>query len=391
MEAVQEYEQAWQAYQQALQALYQPRGKAGETARGFGELAPGLDLDERSAAVLTRSEDVRQALARSLQIEEGSQRELAALKLLAAAAYDLAVAQDLLEREEEEVPADTTRSAPHLLLAAQELRIILDAPLATGIQGLVPVERALLPTTSKAARAQLQATITTTLQIIPDETAGLCQMAVGGLIMLGLAPIQGVASVGLQELLAHIPQEASSALCRAARFVVEAAQKLWTALGKEQEQQTQEQIAIWSNELQSDRDVVTSWVEKVYETKRIREEVTALLDSAPTGIKAGPYNQATQALEALMVRYEKTKTTLTWLMRILALLKTALLSVPPWGPTLVYSTYGGVLAYATTSGGASLEWYRLGGTRWMSRSAGLRTIVRQSVIPAGKDRHPQHR
>jgi hypothetical protein len=379
MSKTNEYQNTWDQYQKAVRTLYAAPSTSEVAERGTGLPAAIELLEERSQTVITRSEELRQVLTNSLEDENLSQRELAALKLVAAAAYDLSVASDLLEAESAGPTSERERSARSVVLASEEVRRILDAPLEAGLGGLLERERAVLPNEPKAARAQLETTITTFLTDIPLQAATMSQMAVAGVITLGVGPAQGAVSLAAQELLAHVPSGISLVVRSAAALVVEALNKLWTAIGPQREAQAQQQITQWLDQLQRQRDTVTNLLNMLYETQRLGEETTRLIEGVPEGTVAARYNQATQTLENLLQGYEKTKGLLEWVMRILALIKAPLLGAAPWGPLAVYASYLGVLGYAIYSGGDYLDWYRIGNVAWLDRVQGLRTTVKRAL------------
>ena len=379
MATTNDYQNTWDQYQKAVRTLYEPPSASEVAERGTGILAVTELLDERSQTVITHSEELRQVLTNSLEGEDLSRRELAALKLVAAAAYDLSVASDLLDAESTGLTDERERGASNAVLASALVRQILDAPLEEGMFGLLERERAVLPNEPMAARVQLEATITTFLTDIPQQAATTSQAALAGVINLGVSPAQGTVSLALQEILAHIPSGISMLARRAATLVVEAINKLWTAISPQQESQARQQVLRWLSQFQQQRDIVINLLNKLYETQRIGEETTSLVKAAPEGTTAAQFNQATQTLEALLNGYDKTNGVLGWMLRILALIKTPLLGAPPWGPLAAYSTYLGVLGYAVYSGGDYLDWYRTGNIAWLKRVQGLRTTVEQAL------------
>src|SRR5689334_11164806 len=103
---------AWAAYRESIRGIFTVPAASLDADRGGGVGA--LDdekLQERGGGeMLERAENLRRALADSLQTGGLAQRELAGLKLAAAAAYDLAVAGDLLELERANATGDADRS-----------------------------------------------------------------------------------------------------------------------------------------------------------------------------------------------------------------------------------------------------------------------------------------
>jgi hypothetical protein len=379
----QSFQEAWGAYEEAIQDLYRaPTDVVAEAERSAGEIYIEK-LQQRGDILAERSADVRTALEASLQSDDLGQRELAGLKLIAAAAHDLSMASEMYALETVKPGAEVERGAFSAVLASPDLRGVLDAPMETGIMGLVEVERAALPVDPAAARAELEKNIKDFLSEIPDEASGLSQKVIGGVINLGLGPAQAAASLAVQEILARIPEGLSLIARKAAVLVVEAIQKLRTAWGKEQEQQAMDKVKEWLDKAKDNQDAITELLDTIYETQRIQEEVNSILKNTPATLPASQFNQATQSLQDMLGSYGKTKGTLNVLMSVLAFAKTPLMGSVPWGPLAVYVTYVGIFGYAVYSGGDYLDWYRTGETDWLDRVKGLRATVRSALeIPA---------
>jgi hypothetical protein len=373
---------SWPAYQQAVRDLYSaPTEDAPGRVRG-GTGIGSEEHEQRTGVVLQQSKQFGAALAESMNTDNLDQRELAGWKLLAAAAYDLSVAGDLLEGEAAGRQAAPTRRASSAFAAAPDLREVLEAPMDTNLRALTkPATRAALPMDSKAARERLGKTIATFLEAIPEAAAGMSQMALSGVVTVGLVPARQSVSVLVQELLARLPDVASPITRHALQIVAEALSKLQAALGGEDVQEHVEaEVSGWLKDIQEKRDTVTSLLDRLYEMERTGEDTQALLPQEPEALPAESYNQGTTGLEALLARYEKTRRVLEGVMRVLAYVQKPLLPSVPWGPIAVYGTYLGVLGYAVFSGGDYLDWYRLGERGWLDRVDGLRTTVGQAVV-----------
>src|SRR5215510_8278338 len=132
--STQSFESSWRLYQQAVKDLYSGTAKTNE--RGSIEISANR-LQERAEIVLNRSEEVRDVLASSFENDDLDQRQLATLKLLAAAMHDLSVASDLLQLEETGPQEDTERRGRGLLIGAVEIRSVLDAPMSELIAALL--------------------------------------------------------------------------------------------------------------------------------------------------------------------------------------------------------------------------------------------------------------
>jgi len=382
MPAAPSFESSWASYQEAVNDLYSaPAGITATADRSPGEIYASR-LEERSDTLIERSEEVREALTSSLESEDLDERELAALKLLAAAMYDMSVANDLLQLEN--VDAETygedgsgrERAARSVIMGADDLQSVLAAPMSGGMKGLLKdeVEREALPDDPAAAKQKLEKTIKEFLKEIPEGAAGLGQKAVSGVLSFGFAPVQNAAAPLTQEILSHVPNGISFVGRRIAKLFVEALRKIQTALGGKQSEEAQKEAAHW---LEKTRAIsVVTLLGMLYETARIEKEVQEAVEAAAGATDATPFNKATRSLQTLQASYRKTQSILSWGMRILSFVHKPLLAFTPWGPLAVYVAYAGVLGYAVYNGGDYLDWYRLESTAWLDRVVGLRATVR---------------
>lgn len=379
MSANQTYSQAWRAYESAVKDLFAPPpGAADETERDVAKLATE-ELAVRADRVLAGAERVRESLGESLRSGDPGQREFARLKLIASAAYDLSTANDLLDFERTGSSPQAARSLGMATVASEELGSILDTPLEAGMAGLLPFERVALPDDPVAARQQLEDMVGDFVTVIPQDASDMSQMAISGVVNLGFGPAQGLFSLTLQELISRIPDTLSPIVRRAAELALEAIRKLQTAIGAESVSQAEEQAAKWVAEIQGNRDLVTSLLDKLYETPRITNETMEMVQSAPESTPSESFNKATQTLRELLDYYGKTTGALDGLMRIVSLIKGVFLASLPWGPPALYLTYLSILIYAVYSGGDYMDWYRTGNRTWLDRVQGLRSTVRNSL------------
>ena len=367
---------AWQSYQHALEALYEPGAGPRAAERGGSPLSP--EWRPRSAELLSRSSELRDSLQQGLAAQHAPQRELAGLKLLASAAYDLSVAGDLLTQGTGAAHGGVERAARGTVLGARELHEIMGAPLANGMTGLIKAERAAVPNDPVAARAQLEKRVAGMLQDIPVSAAKLSLAALLGMVSLEVAPEQVLGSAAAQELLRHIPAGVSDAVGQGAGFAVEAVSKLWAALNPEQQKELAKQTSEWVRELRANSNVAARFLSNIYETKRIGDEALKLISGSAASATVEQYGQALQGLDTLGATYEKTKGTIEWVIRVSAFAKLALLGAPPFGPLAAYSMYIALLGYTICSGGDYLDWYRMD-VPWLARVRGLRTCVRGAL------------
>lgn len=365
---------AWAGYRQAIDRLYQ-LGDQGQQDRGDADLRADR-LDE----VVAHSEQLRAELSADMTTEDLAQRELAGLKLVAAAAYDLSIAADAALLEEEGPATVTDRAAASEVLTDPGLRRILDAPPGTGTLAVVTVDRRARASDPTEAAAELRSEISKFLEEIPDRTARTGMHAVTGMAGLADGVLHGAALLPVPDILTSVPDHASRLLHRAATLVTAALAKLLSAIGGEQGADAREAAYEWLGEIKGVEKLVADLLGRLYEVERIQAEVDLLLKNAVGTVDAGHYNKAIETLEELLARHETTTNTATWVLRALSLVKKPLLGTVPWGPVAIGACYIGALGYIVYAGGDYLDWYRLGQATWLDRVHGLRTTVREAVL-----------
>src|ERR1700684_3862918 len=104
-----QYDEVWEQFQEARLEFYRsPRQEAAE--RGLGRT--GTASRAQAEKVLDRSAALRGVLEEAIAGDDSDLADLAAIKLLAAAAYDLSIAGALLEQEEH--GGSPIERSPHL-------------------------------------------------------------------------------------------------------------------------------------------------------------------------------------------------------------------------------------------------------------------------------------
>ena len=328
--------------------------------------------------IIAPSDDQRQApfTERLPRSGDPDLRDVAGLKLLAAAACDLAVANDLLETSEK-LRIEKERSASQIF-SSPEIRETLDAPLEAASIRKLAIERAALPIDPGLARNKLLESITGFVKEIPDETAELSKSAMSGAVNFGLGPANAALSFVNKELLSHIPEGVTFAVRTAARLVTEAIRKLWAAFGPEAQDKIQEETNGWLKEIWEKSDLVRSLLDRLYATAKLNEEVTKIVTDCQAATSAGKFNSATRTLEELEGRYKKIIGILVWVMRAMSWLNSPLTAAAPWGPIAAYAIYAGTFGYAIYSGGDYLDADFFSG-KWLDHVRGLRTTVTSSL------------
>src|SRR5690349_356603 len=193
------YASAFRAYREAINNLRKPASDATErSAGGTAPSASETDLEK----LAQRSEELRIVLSSAVTSDDPDLRDLAGLKLLAAAAYDLALVEDLATGGQE-----VERSAS-AIFTSPELKEILDAPLmGATMKALATVERerAPFPTQLRPARDTLCDMVELFITDITDRSATGATTAITNALNFGLGPLQQALSAITQEVAAFAP------------------------------------------------------------------------------------------------------------------------------------------------------------------------------------------
>jgi hypothetical protein len=307
---------------------------------------------------------------------------MASLKLLAAAAHDLALASDLLQLEEAGPAAQTERSAQSAVAGVQDLREVLDAPLQLPPGALMGAERGGLPTDLPGAKAALKTAITALLRDAPQNAADTSQSAAVELSSIGLGPVRSAASLAANAMLERLPADSRPLTRKAAEMVMEAVAKIRAAMGTDNEQVIREQASGWVEDFKKDRGFVSTLLDGLYETERIGVEVMEALDKAPASVNAAAYNAANESIHALADVSEKTRKTLAAVIKVMTFVKVPVLSAVPWGPLAVCTAYLGLMGYSVYLNGDILDWRRTGKIAWLNRVQGLKSALETALKEA---------
>lgn len=377
------YQEAWQAYQSAVSALYEAPGGAPE--RGARGVAADADVDGRVQAVVDRSAVLTEATARGLEAADREQRELAELQLVAAAAYDLAVANDLAHLAEGGPTDRAERSAGLSVLSDDALRTILSTPQEAGMRTLMQAEfvasRSPMPRSLPAAKESLREAIKGALQDISADAAHTGQIALGSLATMQLNTVKEAAVAVLHEIMARLSDGVSALLRKAAQLVAQAIDKLLRVLGKEAQDEWRQKVADWIEDLQSG-GLFSTLLGKLYEMGRIEQELVALVDAVPDTTDPARLHEAQRHVDELALRFGKQRKTVEWVQRALAVAQNWMLGVQPWGPLAYASAHSAVIGYVVYTGGDYVDWYRGGGR--LDMVDGVRTAVRRGLASTGE-------
>jgi hypothetical protein len=369
------YESAWRNYRAAIDDVRTPDGV--DPQRGGGQVLAGAGSGlER---VLARSQELRTVLSDAVASPNADLRDVARLKLLASAAYDLALAEDIVSSAGGATQAVERSSS--VIFSSRDLKDILDAPLdATAVHGLVLPEREAFPANLDSARGRLRDAVEPYINGITDKSARSATAAIAGALNFGLGPMGTALSAVTQEVLTKLPEGVSAFVRYAAQLIQEAVRKLWAAFGESEQEEISDKTKVWFNELIKNKDYAAALLGTVYGSARLKDEVIALIDKA-TLAEIGPFKTAAQAIEELSARHARIMKTLEWVVRAVGWAKTPLMAAPPWGPLAAYAIYGGVLGYTIYLGGDYLDADGFG-SKWLDHVVGLRALVRAQMTGA---------
>jgi hypothetical protein len=337
------YNLALEQFQQARQQFFLSAARP-VAERGVSGAIDGADPEH----VLNRSAELRTVLEEAVTGDDPEIADLAAMKLLAAAAYDISLAGELLVQTGHKAGA-TERSVRMEPTVKDDLDEVLALPLnATGLAQIARTERGALPSDLGGARNELNKEISLCLKEIPRQSMELAGKAISGAVAFA-TPASGWESVLGSEFSNKIP----GALSWAAKAAVEGVQKLWSALGKDQKSEVLDKLKEWVEEVKDKaREAAVEWL---FEISALEEKLSNKVEQTPPGTSPNQINGGTRRLGQLRGRYAKTKTVLAGILTVVNLAKSPLALAVPWGPVVAYAVYTLVCGYSIYSGGDYLD------------------------------------
>jgi hypothetical protein len=367
------YEDAWRGYQDALGALYQD-GSTALAERGDRSVRVGPGLEVRADAVIDRSGQLGSAAEAGLAADDLAVRELAELQLVAAAALDLLVADDLARADENAVAvAERSSVGP-----PRELFEILRTPQEAGIAAVLGPDRTGERWGGSGdAREDVMTAVDAVLEDILDEAAKAGATLTVGLLEISVLPLKEAAAAAGHELLEQLGDRISLMLRKAVALVVKAIEKLASVLGRDARDAAREEAVDWLDRLKKG-EVLRALLTLLYEPKRIKADVREMVEGGPANEQV--LREIAARLDELGVRFAKHRKAIDWLARGLAIVRGWLLSLQPWGPIALVSAHVTALGYVVYLGGDYSDWYRTGSSKRLDFVPGVRAIVRQGML-----------
>ncbi|MFQ5855694.1 MAG: hypothetical protein ACE5LU_08650 [Anaerolineae bacterium] len=375
-----DYADLWDQYDLAVSALYQIL----EPGEGVSRpIVRSPDVSHRADLVITTSSRLADSAAQGLTAPSVADRERSTLRLVAGAAADLAVANDLI-RAQAEAQAITVREvAATYPLLMSDLGPILrpgnDFPPTVTTRGVFFRPLAEDPA---EALAQLRGTATRSFDAIAGDVIDVGQMALSGLVMLPAATVKEAAAVAAQEILNKLGDSLEMVLSLAVRLLVQAYDKILKALGEDTASEARQQAARWIEMLQSGT-LFDKLLERLYQKRRILDDIEGHARQATEALMSDAFSAVLTKTGALAERFQQHRQCLEWVLRGLAFAKDWLFTIEPWGPLAVTAMYVGTLGYAVYAGGDYVDWFRTDQIQPLNRVPGLRDVVHETLKSKG--------
>lgn len=361
-------DKAWHDYRDAIEDARSSAAPGVERSGGISGEIGSLDR------IMEASVRLHEELALAQTTRTADIQDLASMKLLAAAAYDLGLAKDLIDKNKSGGEKSETERSAVAVFVDPTLREVLDAPLERGMKSFL-TERSAGPPDVNAARAGLGKKAETVIRGIVDRSAKVLMFTGTGVTTFGLGPAQEWASALAQEI-GDISGRLGTFVRYAVRLVREAIQKLWSAFGKDQQKEIQSEAKSWIDSvLGKPQDIVSGLLKSVYAADELRKEIADEIAGKSPSTSPEQWNKATGDLDELLARYEKSCATLEWVVRGIGWAKSALMTLSPWGPAIAYAGYVGAVGYTVYSGGDYLDAKRFS-ARWLDQVSGVGGIIK---------------
>lgn len=324
--------------------------------------------------VIERSGQLGSAAEAGLAADDPAVRELAELQLVAAAALDLLVADDLARADENAV-AVVERSS---VTPPRELFEILATPQEAGIAAVSGLNRiGERWAGSGDPRKDVMTAVDAVLEDILDEAAKASGALTTGLLEISVLPLKEAAAAVGHELLERLGERVSLVLRKAVALVVKAIEKLASLLGQDARDAAREEAVDWLDRLKKG-EVLRALLSLLYEPNRITADIREMVEGGHADAQA--LREIAARLDELSVRFAKHRRAIEWLARGLAVVRGWLLSLQPWGPLALVSAHVTALGYVVYLGGDYSDWYRTGSSKRLDFVAGVRTIVRLGML-----------
>jgi hypothetical protein len=373
------YVAAAQAYTDGVRVLLAPSHVvAGE--RGRRGPASSTELARQAENLSVLSEQLTQTAAARLEDPEPSARVHASTGLLAKALTDLEISAYLLraamDEESETVWAGgegSERSVVGLGTIEERLSLLLgevEPDLGRAER------RESLRLDVRKARLRLSNSIEDALDLIPQRAAKTGQVALGGLLGLGVADVARAAGVVGMDIAQALGQaEKVTRLYVLFRdFAIKAYGSVIALLGQPLAQTAAQQVLEWVDDLREGK-LFGELLEKLYETKQTGQELSRLVTDSQAGLEE--FVSAIEGVDGLDTSYREQTNLAEKLLRGLGFLGGVPVAVLPQGKVLLAAVYIVLGAYVLLAGADYVDAQRL---KLLDRVPGVRQVVETNLV-----------
>jgi hypothetical protein len=371
--------QAWDSYRSALTELYQ---RDLETLIATPEATDVEAADEPALnRALESSERLEGVLTEKLESDDASERQLAQMKLAAAASVDAGIAADLV-RQAEDAPAVEALIAraegelSSLSFVISEADPVLSAATldqVPGLEGGGPNGNAQAETVEKA--------IAKTISGIRDDAAAGGNVAVGGLVAIGV-PVSDALGAVSQELIGNLGK-IGPLIHKALEFLKKAIDKLLGLLGGKVAKAISDKLSSWLEDLK-DGKMTAGILDRVWQTDGIEEEAKKAVREAGPDLTEERAAGAIEELEGLGKAFAKQAGFVSKVLKVVKFVSPAIAALHPGGPIFLAAGYGAALLYLTLGGADYVDWQRAELDGFFDRVNGVRHIVDAAVVSAAR-------
>lgn len=368
-----------QAYADGVRVLFAPSGvEAGE--RGKRGPASYGDLTHQAERLTPLSTQLTEAVTAQLLEEDPALRIQASTRLLAKALTDFDVSQYLLqaamdEEDDTEWAEDPTGERSRTGFPLEEQLGILTGKLETGFgvteRGGGP------PADIKTARYGLSSAIEDTLASISEQAGNTAQMALNGLLGIGVAQAaEAAGTVGLQIAQVLGQAERVTHLYALVRdFALKAYDSLLGLIGPRLAEVVGQQVLEWLNDLKEGKKTAEI-LEKLYETEQTGAELDTLTKSSQVELQR--FVDAINGVESLEEAYRLQIRLADKVIPKLKYLRLIPAAALPAARLLLAAVYIVLGSYVVLAGADFVDSKRLSK---LDRVPGVRQVVKGQLTP----------
>jgi hypothetical protein len=360
-------------------AALRPSTIAQESQGAAREATSETTLLDRAAALAPLSAELTRTASAGLAAADPAERAQAATQLLAKALADLQISAYLLQAAPDAAPMtravergvdEATVFAPGDI--EESLALLLGEAPAT----LRSARAVAMPADLPAAREQLAALVTATLNLIETRAAKTGQTAMSGLLALGLGHVaQAAGIVGLDIAQAlGVGEKVTRLVTLVREFALSAYNAVVALCGPAIAQTASQQVLAWLNDVAAGQRFA-KLLEQLYETQGTGAQLGKL--AAESQADLGKFAVALQGVDGLRTSFGEQLALVDRLLQGFRLFGGAAASAIPQATVLMAAAYLIITGYAVLAGADYVDAARL---KILNRVPGVRQVVETSLV-----------